>query len=159
MPVNEQGSGDEVHGAQHPGAIAPAMQHAQEFADQPAKLLRIGAMVRQMLEEVRRAPLDEGGRKRLREVHERSVRELKGILSEELVEELDEVTIPFAEDTPTESELRISQAQLVGWLEGLFHGIQAALLAQQMQSQAQLGELRRQALTRQKEQPGSGQYL
>ncbi len=149
-------------GADH-GQMVPAMQAATEAAEEPQKLLRIGSMVRQMLEEVRRAPLDEEGRKHLREVHERSMRELRGILSDELRDELDEVTIPFGAETPTESELRIAQAQLVGWLEGLFHGIQAALWAQQLQSQQQLGQLRRQALPGQEGEqgprPGGGHYL
>lgn len=155
--MTEQGPGP---GAEGPGPMVPATA-PQEIGEEPQKLLRIGSMVRQMLEEVRRAPLDEEGRRHLREVHERSMRELRGILSEELREELDEVTIPFGVDTPTESELRIAQAQLVGWLEGLFHGIQAALWAQQLQSQQQLGQLRRQALQGQEgaPRPGGGHYL
>lgn len=150
------GGGDADH-----GRMVPATQGTKEISDEPQKLLRIGSMVRQMLEEVRRAPLDEEGRRHLREVHDRSMRELRGILSEELRDELDEVTIPFGADTPTESELRIAQAQLVGWLEGLFHGIQAALWAQQLQSQQQLGQLRRQALEgpEQGPRPGGGHYL
>ena len=106
------------------------------------KLLRIGMMVREMLAEVRRAPVDEEGRKLLRDVHERAVRELREVLPEELIDELEAMTIPFGPDVPTESELRITQAQLTGWLEGLFHGIQASFLAQQMQAQQQLGRLR-----------------
>lgn len=135
---------------------------AEEVSDQPAKLLRIGATVREMLEEVRRAPLDEGGRRRLREMHEISVRELKEILSEELCRELDEITIPFDTDAPSEPELRVAQAQLRGWLEGLFHGIQAALWTQQLQAQSQLGRLQRgQAGPQGEPKPGerSGQYL
>ena len=106
------------------------------------KLLRIGMMVREMLAEVRRAPVDEEGRKLLRDVHERAIRELREVLPEELTEELEAMTIPFGPDVPTESELRITQAQLTGWLEGLFHGIQASFLTQQMQAQQQLGRLR-----------------
>ena len=104
--------------------------------------MRIGAMVRQLLEEVRQAPLDEAGRARLREIHEKSVTELEDILSDDLRAELTEVTLPFTSETPTESELLIAQAQLVGWLEGLFHGIQATLFTQQVQAQRQFEEMR-----------------
>jgi hypothetical protein len=115
-----------------------------ESIEQPAKLLRIGSMVKQLLEEVRQAPLDEAGRGRLREIHEQSIRELSGGLSPDLVAELERVTIPFDSSVPSEAELRIAQAQLVGWLEGLFHGIQATLVAQQMAARAQLDEMRQQ---------------
>lgn len=139
---------------------APGPDVAQpDFVEQPAKLLRIGAMVREMLAEVRRAPLDTGGRKMLRDIHMRAIDELKEILSPPLIEELDEMTIPLTEEIPTESELRISQAQLVGWLEGLFHGIQAALMSQQMQMQAQLSELARKAQQPQVPERDRGQYL
>src|SRR5215471_11513404 len=115
-----------------------------EMVEQPAKVMRIGSMIRQLLEEVRAAPLDEQGRARLREIHERSVRELESGLAPELVEELDRLSLPFTEDqTPSEAELRIAQAQLVGWLEGLFHGIQTTLFAQQMAARAQLEQMRR----------------
>lgn len=115
-----------------------------DLVEQPAKVMRIGGMIKQLLEEVRAAPLDEAGRARLRDVHERSIRELEQGLSGELVEELRRVHLPFDEgSTPSESELRIAQAQLVGWLEGLFHGIQAALMAQQLAAQAQVSQLRR----------------
>jgi hypothetical protein len=117
-----------------------------ESIEQPAKLLRIGSMVKQLLEEVRQAPLDEAGRVRLREIHEQSIRELSDGLSPDLVAELERVTIPFESGVPSEAELRIAQAQLVGWLEGLFHGIQATLVAQQMAARAQLDEMRQQAL-------------
>ena len=117
-----------------------------ESIEQPAKLLRIGSMVKQLLEEVRQAPLDEAGRSRLREIHDQSIRELADGLSPDLVAELERVTIPFDSDVPSEAELRIAQAQLVGWLEGLFHGIQATLVAQQMAARAQLDEMRQQAL-------------
>jgi hypothetical protein len=103
-------------------------------------------MVKQLLEEVRQAPLDEAGRARLREIHEQSIRELADGLSPDLVAELERVTIPFDSSVPSEAELRIAQAQLVGWLEGLFHGIQATLVAQQMAARAQLDEMRQQAL-------------
>lgn len=114
------------------------------MVEQPAKVMRIGSMVKQLLEEIRNAPLDEAGRARLAEVHERSIAELEQALSGELVEELRRITLPFAEEsTPTDAELRIAHAQLVGWLEGLFHGIQTALFAQQMAARAQLEQLRR----------------
>ena len=117
-----------------------------ESVDQPAKLLRIGSMVKEMLEEVRRAPVDEAGRRRLREIHERSMAALREMLSSDLAEELDTVSMPFGDEVPSESELRLAQAQLTGWLEGLFHGIQASFMAQQMQAQGQLSELRRRQL-------------
>jgi hypothetical protein len=115
-----------------------------DMVSQPAKVMRIGSMIKQLLEEVRSAPLDEAGRSRLAQIHERSINELEDGLAPELVEELRRIALPFAEgETPSESELRIAQAQLVGWLEGLFHGIQTALVAQQMAAQAQLQEMRR----------------
>ena len=110
---------------------------------QPAKVMRIGTMVKQLLDEVRSAPLDDAARARLAEVHARSLHELEDGLSPELLEELHRITLPFAEDRPpSDAELRIAQAQLVGWLEGLFHGIQTALVAQQMAAQAQLTQMR-----------------
>jgi Bacterial proteasome activator len=114
--------------------------------ESPAKVMRIGSMVKQLLDEVRAASLDEAGRTRLREIYDLSVRELASALSEDLQAELDRMAIPFGEGVPTESELRIAQAQLVGWLEGLFHGIQATLMAQQMAARAQLEELRQRQL-------------
>jgi len=115
-----------------------------ELVNQPAKVMRIGNMIRQLLEEVRSAPLDEAGRVRLKEIHAASVKELESGLSPELVDELERITLPFSEsEVPSESELRIAQAQLVGWLEGLFHGIQTALVAQQMAAHAQLEQMRR----------------
>jgi Protein of unknown function (DUF2587) len=115
--------------------------------EQPAKVMRMGSMIKQLLEEVRAAPLDEAGRARLAEIHQRSIKELEAGLAPELVAELERITLPFGEGTvPSEAELRIAQAQLVGWLEGLFHGIQTALFAQQMSARAQLEELRRRAL-------------
>ena len=115
----------------------------QEQITSPTKLIRIASMVRGMLDEVRRAPLDDAGRRRLREIHEKSLEELEGVLSPDLCQELSEVVLPFTSDTPTESELRLAQAQLVGWLEGLFHGIQATLFTQQAMAQGQLDEMRR----------------
>jgi hypothetical protein len=115
-----------------------------DAVEQPAKVMRIGSMVKQLLEEVRNAPLDDAGRARLAEVHERSLAELEQGLSAELVAELRRVSLPFAQDSvPSDAELRIAQAQLVGWLEGLFHGIQTALVAQQMAAQQQLTQMRR----------------
>ncbi len=113
-----------------------------DLVEQPAKVMRIGSMIRQLLEEVKASPLDEKSRARLREIYEQSIKELEDGLAPELVEELGRLSLPFAEDAPSESELRIAQAQLVGWLEGLFHGIQAALYAQQVQAQSQLQNMR-----------------
>ena len=117
-----------------------------EAVSQPAKVMRIGAMIRQLLEEVRQAPLDEASRSRLKEIYETSVRELAEGLSPDLRDELDRLALPFDQDTPSDAELRIAQAQLVGWLEGLFHGIQAAIFSQQMAAQAQLQQIRRPGL-------------
>jgi hypothetical protein len=115
-----------------------------EMVEQPAKVMRIGNMVRQLLEEVRAAPLDEKSRARLKEIHQNSVKELEDGLAPELVDELERLSLPFTEeDLPSEAELRIAQAQLVGWLEGLFHGIQTTLFAQQMAARAQLEQMRR----------------
>ncbi len=119
-----------------------------ELVEQPAKVMRIGSMVKQLLEEVRAAPLDDAARERLRDIHHSSVQELGEGLAPELREELDRLTLPFSDQaTPSDAELRIAQAQLVGWLEGLFHGIQTAMLAQQMAARVQLEQMRgRQAL-------------
>ncbi|NBM21219.1 bacterial proteasome activator family protein [Streptomyces sp. GC420] len=115
-----------------------------EMVEQPAKVMRIGSMIKQLLEEVRAAPLDEASRVRLKEIHASSLKELEDGLAPELVEELERISLPFTDETiPTEAELRIAQAQLVGWLEGLFHGIQTALFAQQMAARAQLEQMRR----------------
>ena len=125
---------------------------------QPAKVMRIGTMIKQLLEEVRAAPLDEASRARLREIHQTSIKELEDGLSPELREELDRLTLPFEDtSTPSDAELRIAQAQLVGWLEGLFHGIQTALFAQQMAARVQLEEMRRRALPGGSPMPGLGQ--
>jgi hypothetical protein len=124
-----------------------------EQISSPTKLIRIASMVRSMLDEVRRAPLDDAGRRRLREIHERSLDELETILSPDLRKELTEVVLPLTDDSPTESELRLAQAQLVGWLEGLFHGIQATLFTQQAVAQGQLDQMRRRAALEQ----GQGQ--
>ena len=135
-------------GAMGPGTAA-LMAEAGNAADdgeqvtRPTKLIRIASMVRSMLDEVRRAPLDDAGRRRLREIHDRSLTELESVLSPDLCEELNEVVLPLTAETPTESELRLAQAQLVGWLEGLFHGIQATLFTQQALAQSQFEEMRR----------------
>jgi Protein of unknown function (DUF2587) len=116
-----------------------------EMVEQPAKVMRIGSMIRQLLEEVRAAPLDEASRARLAEIHQRSIKELEDGLAPELIEELERISLPFTDTgkTPSEAELRVAQAQLVGWLEGLFHGIQTTLFAQQMAARAQLEQMRR----------------
>lgn len=115
-----------------------------DMVEQPAKVMRIGSMIKQLLEEVRAAPLDEASRARLKEIHASSVKELEDGLAPELIGELERLSLPFTEESvPTEAELRIAQAQLVGWLEGLFHGIQTTLFAQQMAARAQLEQMRR----------------
>ena len=113
---------------------------------EPTKLIRIASMTRAMLEEVRQAPLDEGGKKRLADVHARSLEELREVLSQDLLDEFNEVMVPLDNTDVTEAELRIAQAQLIGWLEGLFHGIQASLWSQQMAAQTQLAEMQRKAI-------------
>ena len=137
---------------------------AQETITEPAKLLRIASMVRELLEETRHAPLDEDGRKRLAEVYQRSIEELGESISDDLRDELAALAPPVG-TVPSESEIRIAQAQLVGWLEGLFHGIQAAMFAQQAAARAQFEELRRRGLPGSQEPPApdglqrAGQYL
>ena len=147
---------------------AEAEQAEGEVVASPAKVMRIGAMVKQLLEEVRQAPLDEASRVRMKEIYEISVKELAQGLSPDLAEELGRIALPLSGSTPSESELRVAQAQLVGWLEGLFHGIQATLFAQQMAARNQLVEMRRGALPsppqREREREGgegsgSGLYL
>src|SRR6202046_2138106 len=139
-----------------------------EMVEQPAKVMRIGSMIRQLLEEVKSAPLDEQSRARLKEIHQNSIKELEDGLAPELVAELERLSLPFGDDTPSEAELRGAQAQLVGWLEGLFHGIQTTLFAQQMAARAQLEQMRRAlppgllpAQEQQQQQPlrGAGPYL
>jgi hypothetical protein len=137
-----------------------------EMVEQPAKVMRIGSMIRQLLEEVRQAPLDEASRARLAEIHQRSIKELEDGLAPELIEELERIALPFTtENTPSEAELRVAHAQLVGWLEGLFHGIQTTLFAQQMAARAQLEQMRRAlppgAVAQKDNTPGrtSGPYL
>ncbi|PZF86434.1 bacterial proteasome activator family protein [Jiangella anatolica] len=158
---------------------APGGQEGQrsltDLVEQPAKVMRIGSMIKQLLDEVKAAPLDEASRRRLGEIHRASIDELEDGLAPELVDELERLALPFGDDTvPTDAELRVAQAQLVGWLEGLFHGIQTTLFAQQMAARAQLEQMRRalppgvqlapgQAMPGQPEdggdQRGSGMYL
>jgi len=129
-------------GAQ-PAGVEPESER-REAVEEPAKVMRIGSMTKQLLEEVRSAELDEPARGRLKEIYETSVKELSAALSPDLQAELARVTSPFGDGDPTGGELRVAQAQLVGWLEGLFHGIQATLFAQQMAARAQLEDMRRQ---------------
>jgi len=134
----------------------------RDLLDAPAKVMRIGTMIKQLLDEVRSAPLDEAARSRLAQVHARSLRELEDGLTPDLVAELHRLTLPLGEDpVPSDAELRIAQAQLVGWLEGLFHGIQTTLVAQQLAAQSQLAQIRRALPSGQQVAPrdGTGQYL
>lgn len=117
-----------------------------DLVEQPAKVMRIGSMIKQLLEEVKSAPLDEASRQRMAAIHEQSLKELEDGLAPELVEELERISLPFASENPSDAELRVAQAQLVGWLEGLFHGIQTALFAQQMSAKAAYEEMRRRAI-------------
>jgi hypothetical protein len=135
-----------------PGGGDGSAEADGEQVTRPTKLIRIASMVRALLDEARRAPLDDAGRRSLREIHERSIEGLEDILSDDLKRELAEVTLPFTSDTPSESELRIAQAQLVGWLEGLFHGIQATLFTQQVAAQRQFEDMRQ----RRAIEPGQG---
>ncbi|WP_079069653.1 proteasome activator protein Bpa [Mycobacterium tuberculosis] len=166
------GSDDDVEviGGVDPRLIAVQENDSDEssltdLVEQPAKVMRIGTMIKQLLEEVRAAPLDEASRNRLRDIHATSIRELEDGLAPELREELARLTLPFNEDAvPSDAELRIAQAQLVGWLEGLFHGIQTALFAQQMAARAQLQQMRQGALPpgvgkSGQHGHGTGQYL
>lgn len=143
-----------------PGEDQPAGD--RESVEQPAKVMRIGSMIKQLLDEVRQAPLDEASRTRLREIYDTSVSELSEGLSPDLRDELARLSSPFGPgEIPSESELRVAQAQLVGWLEGLFHGIQATLFAQQMAARAQLEQMRQRSLPAGSpdEAPRSGTYL
>jgi proteasome activator-like protein len=158
------GEAEEVHAPPRRRSQTPERSE-QASVEQPAKLLRIAVMVREMLEEVRRAPLDEHARETLRDIHGKVIAELKTGLSGPLVEELDRITLPLEGDgVPTESQIRIAQAQLLGWLEGLFQGIQAAIATQQMAAQHQLEQMRLRGLPPGHEQPpltdtNHGQYL
>ncbi len=151
MSTGNDDDGIEVIGGADPRLMADAEgaddPSLADLVQQPAKVMRIGTMIKQLLEEVRSAPLDDASRNRLREIHAASIHELEDGLAPELPEELDRPTLPFGEDaTPSDAELRVAQAQLVGWLEGLFHGIQTALFAQQMAARAQLEQMRHGAL-------------
>ncbi len=148
IEVASQASDDRSDGAATPGAAVPAVptRTPSETVEQPAKVMRMGSMIKQLLEEVRTAPLDEASRARLREIYETSIRELSEGLSPDLVAELERVATPFTVDAPSQAELRVAQAQLVGWLEGLFHGIQATLFAQQMAARVQAEEAQRRGL-------------
>jgi hypothetical protein len=145
-----------------PGANGASEGNDRESVEQPAKVMRIGSMIKQLLEEVRQAPLDEASRSRLREIFDTSVRELSEGLSPDLRDELGRMASPFGPgEVPSESELRVAQAQLVGWLEGLFHGIQATLFAQQMAARAQLEQIRQRSLPAASgdDRPAPGTYL
>jgi hypothetical protein len=140
---------------------APSAQDQEELqgaVQQPAKVMRIASMARQLLDELRSAPLDDAGRTRLKEIYETSVRELGEVVSGDLREELAALSLPFDEASPSDAELRVAHAQLVGWLEGLFHGIQAMLFAQQMETRQRLEEMRRRSLPSgvHPEAPGTG---
>ena len=150
------GQGDAAGGDASKESVAP-----RESDSEPAKVLRIGSMVKTLLEEVRQAPLDEKSRTRLREIYEQSIHDLSEGLSPDLVAELERMALPFDEGAPSESELRIAQAQLVGWLEGLFHGIQATLMSQQMAARSQLEEIRQRSLppAGESSNPRPGAYL
>jgi hypothetical protein len=141
--------------------VRDGAEETTEAVEQPAKVMRIGSMIKQLLEEVRQAPLDESSRSRLREIYDTSVRELSDGLSPDLRDELSRMTSPFkADEVPSEGELRVAQAQLVGWLEGLFQGIQATLFAQQMAARAQLEHMRQRSLpAASDERPAPGTYL
>jgi len=148
------------------GDEAGSPEEPQGSYIQAPKLMRIASMTRAMLEEVRQAPLDEPGRRRLVDIHARSLEEMQDVLSEDLREELSDIFTPLSGETASESELRLAQAQLVGWLEGLFAGIQATLWSQQAAAQHQLNEMRVRAIetpaqpgSRQPQQDAPGQYL
>ncbi len=137
------GPGSEEEEASGGVTESPTGEAVSETVAEPGKVMRIGSMIKQLLEEVRQAPLDERSRVRLREIYQTSVKELSTALSPDLRTELQSLALPFDEQAiPSEAELRVAQAQLVGWLEGLFHGIQATLFAQQMAAQAQLQQMR-----------------
>jgi hypothetical protein len=136
-------AGPQVTGGDSENGDEEGERHITELVEQPAKVMRIGGMIRQLLDEVKSAPLDEASRARLADIYESSIKELEAGLAPELVEELERLSLPFSSETPSEAELRIAQAQLVGWLEGLFHGIQTAIYAQQVAARAQLEQMRR----------------
>ena len=155
MPTDEQQITPEVVEA----GAEDGERASGESVEQPAKVMRIGSMIRQLLEEVRQAPLDDASRTRLKEIYETSVRELAEGLSPDLRDELARLALPFDQVAPSDAELRIAQAQLVGWLEGLFHGIQATLFAQQMQARQQLEQMSQRQLPQGNAGTGAGTYL
>lgn len=164
--TDKQAPDDESGGAISPDEVLAGgsrdeagVERKTESVNEPARVLRIGSMVKQLLDEVRSAPLDEKSRVRLREIYEQSIHELSEGLSPDLVAELDRMALPFDSDAPSDSELRIAQAQLVGWLEGLFQGIQASLMSQQMAARAQLEEMRQRGLPSAGESGRTGAYL
>lgn len=149
-----------------PEVVDPSQDGSQpgdgtNSVDEPAKVLRVGTMIRQLLDEVRQTDLDEPSRERLREIYETSIREVGQAVSPDLRDELDRLASPFGDGTPSDAELRVAQAQLVGWLEGLFHGIQATLFAQQMAARSQLEDMRRRLPPGQTDPnaPSGGTYL
>jgi hypothetical protein len=150
-----------VRGGPPPGADGKegSEEKSTESINEPAKVLRIGSMVKTLLDEVRAAPLDDKSRVRLREIYEQSIHDLSEGLSPDLVAELEALAPPFDSEAPSDAELRIAQAQLVGWLEGLFHGIQATLMSQQMAARAQLEEMRQRGLPSAGETGRTGAYL
>ena len=139
----EQGAGEEL---------------AREAVEEPGRVMRIGAMIKQLLDEVRTAELDEAGRDRLREIYDQSITELSGALSDDLADELARLASPFGEAPASAGELRVAQAQLVGWLEGLFHGIQATLFAQQAAARQQLEQMRHQLQSGQRPDGSGGEH-
>ena len=146
-----------------PGGETPETpeQPSPESVEHPAKVMRIASMARVLLDEVRHAGLDEESRMRMRDIYDTSIKELADVLSPELKDELARLSLPFDKEAPSDAELRVAHAQLVGWLEGLFHGIQAMLFAQQMEMRQRLEEMRRPGLPTGPEgpQPTSGTYL
>jgi hypothetical protein len=164
--VTDNATGSETELQDASSAISPdevlgggAEEKTTESVNEPAKVLRIGSMVKTLLDEVRAAPLDDKSRVRLREIYEQSIHDLSEGLSPDLVEELGSLALPFDSEAPSDAELRIAQAQLVGWLEGLFHGIQATLMSQQMAARAQLEEMRQRGLPTAGETGRTGAYL
>ena len=168
--MNDDVTKTEVPGDAMPGVVSPdevltgnrdeaGEERQTESDNEPAKVLRIGSMVKTLLDEVRSAPLDEKSRVRLREIYEQSIRDLSEVLSPDLVAELERMAPPFGNEAPSDAELRIAQAQLVGWPEGLFHGIQATLMSQQMAARAQLEEMRQRGLPAAGETGRPGTYL
>lgn len=161
MDISQPDPGEGPDAAVRPEVVQPDVPPSSDegpAVTEPSKLIRIASMTRAMLDEVREAPLDDAGRSRLVGIYEGSIEELKEVLSDDLVEELDAVFVPITEN-PSEAELRVAQAQLVGWLEGLFHGIQASLISQQMAATAQLDRMRQRKAIEQSTQAGDGMYL